>query len=149
MVESWKGDAKGMLVFVGLHIISQFSAYNIEIVDWSILRCGCGIARIVRPEYSAGIAGHLSLLSRKYLSRTFYPIEWVQTFNPVQLVRPHRTVHSTYFRRLGQRALVLESGHQSDLRAISNIATTVGASLPKGCSPTLQPPQAGTYSCIL
>ena len=44
MVESWKGDADGMLVFVGLHTTSHTSAYNLEIVDWSLLCRGRSIA---------------------------------------------------------------------------------------------------------
>jgi hypothetical protein len=73
MVESWKGDAEGMLLFVSLQITSHTSAYDLEIIDWSILCCSRGIARIVCPEYSAGLAGHRSLLSRPNPSGTFYP----------------------------------------------------------------------------
>ena len=152
MVESWKGDADGMLVFVRLQTTSHTSAYNIETVDRSILCRGCSITRIVRPEYSAEFAGHLILLSRAYLSATFYPTKWIPGSHPVELVRPYPTFHTTYVGRFGQRALVHEPCHQSDLRPIGDIATAVGASLSQGCLPrlpTLQPPQAGTYSCLL
>ena len=89
MVESWKGDADKVLVFVSLHCISHTSTYNLEFVDWCVLCYGCGIARIVRPEYRAEPAGHLSVLSSTYLSATFYPTEWLPTFHPVELVQPH------------------------------------------------------------
>jgi hypothetical protein len=52
--ESWKGDADGMLVFVGrprrLHLQC---GYNIENVDWFVFCCRCSIARSDRPGYSA------------------------------------------------------------------------------------------------
>jgi hypothetical protein len=149
MVESWKGDADGMLVFVRLQTTSHTSAHNLETVDWSILCRGCSITRIVRPEYSAELAGHVIFLSRAYLSATFYPTKWIPGSHPVELVRPYPTFHTTYVGHLGQRALVHEPCHQPDLRPIGDIATAVGASLSKGCLPTLQPSQAGTYSCLL
>jgi hypothetical protein len=99
MVESWKKDADRMLVFVGLQTTSHTSAYNLEIVDWYILCCGRGFACGVRPEYSAEPAGHLSLLSRTYLS--VFSTEWVPSFYPVELVRPHQAIHSTYVGCLG------------------------------------------------
>ena len=129
MVESWKGDADGMLIFVGLSTTSNTSAYNLENTDWSILCCSCGIARSVRPEYSAKPAGYLSVLSRTYLSARFYPTKRVPSSHPVELVRSHPTVLTTYIERLGQRALVLESDHQSDLCHVGDIATAVGATL--------------------
>ena len=88
MVESWKGDAEGMLTFVGLHTTSHTSTYNLEIVDWSLLCRGRSIACGVYPGYPAELAGHLSFLSRTYLSAIFYPAEWVQTFHSFKLVRP-------------------------------------------------------------
>ena len=149
MVESWKGDADGMLVFVRLQTTSHTSSYNLETVDRSILCRGCSITRIVRPEYSAELAGCFIFLSRAYLSATFYPTKWIPTSHPVELVRPYPTVYTTYVGRLGQRALVHEPCRQSDLRPIGNIVTAVGASLSEGCLPTLQSPQTSTYSCLL
>jgi hypothetical protein len=96
MVESWKGDAEGMLTFVGLQTTSHTSAYNLEIVDWSLLCRGRSIASSVYPGYSAELAGHLSLLSRTYLSAIFYPAEWVPTFHSFELVRPHPAFFSAY-----------------------------------------------------
>lgn len=128
-MESWKGDAEGMLTFVGLQTTSHTSAYNLEIVDWSLLCRGRSIACSVRPGYSAELAGHLSFLSRTYLSAIFYPAEWVTTFHSFKLVRPHQAFFSAYIERLGKRTLVFESCHQSVLRPIGDIATTVGTSL--------------------
>ena len=53
MVECWKGDAEGMLVFVSHQTIPLTSAYNLEVVDWSLLCCGRRITRIITPNYSA------------------------------------------------------------------------------------------------
>jgi Family of unknown function (DUF6535) len=101
MVDIWKGDADNILVFVGLQTTSHTSAYNVEFVDWCILCYGRGITHIIRPEYSAELAGHLSFLSRANPSATFYPTDWVTAFHPVELVQPHRAIHSAYVRRLG------------------------------------------------
>ena len=111
MVESWKGDAEGILTFVCLQTASHTSAYNLEILDWSILCRGRSIACGVCPGYSAELAGHLSFLSRTYLSTIFYPAEWVPTFHPFKLVRPHRAFFSAYIGCLGQRTLVFKSRH--------------------------------------
>jgi hypothetical protein len=80
MVEGWKVDADGMLTFVSLWTTSSTSAYDVEIVDWSILCCGRHISFSVYPEYSAKHARYLSVLSRKYLA-IFHPVELVQ-FQP-------------------------------------------------------------------
>ena len=149
MVESWKGDAEGMLIFVRLQTTSHTSAYNLEIVDRFILCCSRGIARTVRPESPAEPTGHLIFLPRKYLSATFYPTKWVPNSHPVELIRPHSTVHSSRVGRLGQRALVYESGHQSDLRPIGDIDTAMGASVRKSCQPPLFPSQTSTHSHFL
>ena len=89
MVESWKGDADKILIFVGLPFTSYTAANNVEISDWCILCYGCSIARDVCPEYCAEPAGHLSLLSCSYPSAAFYPTEWLPTFYSIELVQPH------------------------------------------------------------
>ena len=129
MVESWKGDAEGMLTFVGLQATFHTSAYNLEIVDRSLLCCGRCITRFICPDYSTQPAGHHVVLSCTYLSAIIYPTEWISTPHPLKLDRPYRAIRSAYIRHLGQRALVYESRHQSVLRFISNIATAVGTSL--------------------
>ena len=85
MVEGWKGDADKILIFVGLHATSYTFTYNVEFVDWCILCHSRGIARSVGPKYAAEFAGHLSLLSRTYLSA----IERLPTSHPVELAQPH------------------------------------------------------------
>ena len=77
MVESWKGDAEGMLLFVSRQTTSYTSPYNV-ISDWSILCCGCDIAPNLPPEHSAEPASHFKLLSCVYLSAN----EWVATSLP-------------------------------------------------------------------
>ncbi len=129
MVESWKGDAEGMLVFVSLHAASHPSAYNVHIIVWSLLCRGRGIARTVRPGYAAEFAGHLSFLSRTNLPAIGYPTEWVTAFHPLELVRPHPAILPAYVERLGQWVLVYESRHQFDLRPSSDDVTAMGASL--------------------
>ena len=129
MVESWKGDADGMLTFVGLQTTSYTSAYNLQILDWSLLCRGRSIACGVYPGYSAELAGHLSFLSRTYLSAVFYPAEWVPAFHSFHLDRPHPTFFSAYIECVGKRTLVFEPRHQSLLRPISDIAAAVGTSL--------------------
>ena len=86
MVESWKGDADNILVFVGLSFTSYTAADNVLFLDWCILCYGCSIACIVCPEYCAEPAEHLSLLSSTYLPTAFYPTEWLPTFYSVELV---------------------------------------------------------------
>ena len=129
MVKSWKGNADRMLTSVGLQITSHTSAYNRQILDWSLLCCGRGIACSVYPGYSAKLAGHLSFLSRTYLSAIFYPTGWLTTFHSFNLVRPHQAFFSAYIECLGKRTLVFEPRHQSVLRPIGDIAPAVGTSL--------------------
>jgi hypothetical protein len=129
MVESWKGDADGMLTFVGVQTTSHTSAYDLELVDWSLLCCGRGITLIIRPNYSAQSAGHLIILSRANLSAITYPAEWISTPHTVNPGRPSRAIRSAYIRRLGQWTLVLKSCPQSDLRPVGDIDTAVGAPL--------------------
>jgi len=129
MVEGWKGDAEGMLTFVGLQTTSHTSAYNLQIVGWSLLCRGRSIACSDYPGYSAELAGHLSLLSRTYLSAIFHTAEWVPTFHPFTLVRPRPALFPAYIGYLGKRTLDFESCHQSVLRPIGDIATAVGTSL--------------------
>jgi hypothetical protein len=131
MVESWKRDADGILAFVSVQTTSHTSAsaYDLKIVDWSLLCCDRDITLIDRPDYSAQSTGHLIILPRAYLSAIIYPTEWISTPHPVKLGRPSRAIRSAYIRRLGQWALVLKSRHQSGLRPMCDIDTAVGASL--------------------
>ena len=68
MVESWKGDADGMLVFVSFQITtSGTSAFDLQIIDWSLLCRDRDFVICVSPGYSAPVG----LLSRIYLPATF------------------------------------------------------------------------------
>ena len=129
MVEGWKGDAEGMLTFVGLQITSHTSAHNLGIVDGSLLCRSRSIACSVYPGYSAEPAGHLSFLSRTYLSAILYPAEWLPTFHSYNLVRPYSAFFPALIECLGERTLVSESCGQSVLRPIGDIAIAVGTSL--------------------
>ena len=72
MVESWKGDADGMLVFVGIQTTtSATSAFNVEILDWSLLCGNRDFAISIYLRYSAELAKHVSFLSRIYLPAIF------------------------------------------------------------------------------
>src|SRR5882757_10040780 len=89
MVESWRTDIEAMLTFVGLQTTSHTSAYNLQILDWSLLCRGRNIACSDYPGYSAEPTGHLSFLPRTYLSAILHTAEWVPTFHSFNLVRPH------------------------------------------------------------
>jgi Family of unknown function (DUF6535) len=148
MVESWKGDADGMLVFVRFCPIFRTFAYNAGIVDWFIFRCCCRTARNICPGHSAELAGHLSFLSRTYLSAAL-GIERNTSHYPLVPVRSHPAIFSTYIISLGQRVLVLEPLYQPYLRAVVDLASTMGTSLSQGRLPTAKPSQASTNSRIL
>ena len=72
MVEDWKADADGILIFVrlesnlGIHI-------NSVIIDWSILRCCCNLDITVNSRHPTEPTGHLQLLPRKHLSGDHKP----------------------------------------------------------------------------
>ena len=129
MVKSWKGNADRMLTSVGLQTTSHTSPYNLQSLDWSLLCRGRSIARSIYPGYSAELTGHLSFLSRTYVSAILYSTGWVPTFHSFNLVRPHQALFSAHIECLGKRTLVFKSRHQSVLRPISDIATAVGTSL--------------------
>src|SRR6267154_6744269 len=74
-----------------------------KILDWSLLCRGRSIACSVYPGYSAEPAGHLSFLSRTYLSAIFHTAEWVPTFHSFNLVRSHQALFSAFTECLGKR----------------------------------------------
>src|SRR6267154_5863880 len=103
MVKSWRTDIEAMLTFVSLQTTCHTSAYKLEIVDLSLLCRGRSIACSVYPGYSAQPAGHLSFLSRTYLSAIFHTAEWVPTFHSFNLVRSHQALFSAFTECLGKR----------------------------------------------
>jgi len=148
MVESWRRDADGILVFVGLCVISRTFTYNAVIVDWVVLSCRWGPAHNVCPGHSPELAGNLGLLSCTHLSAAL-TIERNSSYCPLDPVRSHPAIFSTYMVRLGQRTLVLEPLYQSYLRPGGEHATTMGTSLSQARLPTAKPSQASTHSHIL
>lgn len=68
-VESWKGDADGILVFVSTHLLSCFTSRS-RITDWSLLSRGRDTASGLHSEPPAELSGCLSILPRERLSTT-------------------------------------------------------------------------------
>jgi hypothetical protein len=59
-VESWKADAKGILIFVRLYLSSRFEPYaDSMVIDWSIFRCCCIVYLSVHSGPQAEPTGHL------------------------------------------------------------------------------------------
>ena len=69
MVERWKADADGILIFVssGITLSYTTACINHKITDWFVL-CICGYAsRSIRPGPQARSPRDLRILSRKYI----------------------------------------------------------------------------------
>ena len=68
MAESWKGDAEGILVFVGAHLLFCALLVDSRATDWSLLRrcrdTGFGLHSGPPAEFS----GHFSVLPCEHLS---------------------------------------------------------------------------------
>ena len=58
MVESWKADADGILIFVRLSSDLVLHADSM-VIDWSILRCCRNVDLGVNTGYSTESSGHL------------------------------------------------------------------------------------------
>jgi hypothetical protein len=67
MVENWKADADGILIFVRLSFNIVLHADS-SVIDWSILRCCRNLDLSFNSGYSTKPTGHLQFLPRKYLS---------------------------------------------------------------------------------
>ena len=111
MVERWKADADGILIFVssGSTLCYTTACINHKIIDWFVL-CICGdVSRSICPRPHARSPRDLRILLRKYIPTVRRP----QRF---QYIHPlHSTQTSCLFsevRCLGQLALVFELGHQ-------------------------------------
>ena len=70
MVENWKADADGILIFVRLYppILCFTPTQNSTAIDWSLLRCRRNVDLSLHSGYSAEPTGHLQLLPRQHLS---------------------------------------------------------------------------------
>jgi hypothetical protein len=68
IVENWKADADGILIFVRLYLLISCSWADSMVIDWSIFGC-CRILDLsVDSGYSREPTGYLQFLPRKYLS---------------------------------------------------------------------------------
>ena len=70
MVESWKGDAEGILVFVSARLLSCALLADTRVADWSFLCRCCVTAFGLHSEPPAGLSGHFSVLPREHSSAT-------------------------------------------------------------------------------
>ncbi|KAH9045868.1 hypothetical protein EDB83DRAFT_1549519 [Lactarius deliciosus] len=78
MVEGWKADADGILIFVRHRISTLCTASHPSLVDWFVLCC-CRVVDLgVHPGHSTEPSGHFQLLSRKYLPDSRQ--SWIQHF---------------------------------------------------------------------
>ena len=142
MVEDWKADADGILIFVrlesslGIHI-------NSVIIDGSILRCCCNFDLTVNSRHPTEPTGHLKFLPRKYLSRYHQPKSL--EFSPC-LTTPFL---SSKLRNLGEFTLVLELDDQPHLCFTCDLPATMGSKVPQGHFVALQSRQASTDPCVL
>ena len=69
MVEDWKADADGILIFVRLYSLSSNLVLHADsmVTDWSILRC-CRIVDLgVYSGYSTEPTGYFQFLSLEHL----------------------------------------------------------------------------------
>ena len=142
MVEDWKADADGILIFVCLS--SNLGVYvNSVIIDGSILRCCCNIDLTINSRHPAEPTGHLKFLPRKYLSRYHQPksLEISPCFST--------SILSSKLRNLGEFTLVLELGDQSHLCFTCDLPTAMGSKIPQGHFVALQSRQESTDPCVL
>jgi hypothetical protein len=68
MTDRWQKDGDGILIFVSPYLGLNAGVANVNIVDRLIFCCPRSIARDLRSRAQAKFAGHLCILSRKYLS---------------------------------------------------------------------------------
>ena len=72
MVEDWKADADGILIFVRLSSNRVLYA-NLMALDWLILCCCRNVDLSVHPRPATEPTRHLQLLPCEYLSRNDQP----------------------------------------------------------------------------
>ena len=149
MTENWKGDADGILIFVGRHSTCHASTrVYLEAKDWFILCRRRGIRRSIRSGPQAKFPGHFSVLPRKHFPspRRF---EWYPGHYPP---RPSQSVYPILPANLccmGQLALVSQLTHQSHMCTFGDIIATMGASVHEGHPDTTRSTQTSTYSRVL
>ena len=145
MVENWKADADGILIFVRLlfETLCVSNADSIMVIDWSILCCCCIVNFSVDSGHPTEPTEHLQFLPREYLSG--YDQSKCFEFPPY-FPTP---ILSAKLRSLGQRALVLEFGDKTYLCSACNVAAAMGTKIPQGHSDALQSTQACTDPFVL
>ena len=90
MVESWKGDAEGILVFVST-ILSCALLVDSRVVDRSFLRRCCVTTFGLHSNPPVELSGHFSVLPREHLSATLEG-KRVTGHPPAIVARPHSPV---------------------------------------------------------
>ena len=142
MVEDWKADADGILIFVRLE--SNPEVYiNSVVIDGSILRCCCNLNLNVNSRHPTEPTGYRQLLPRKYLLRNHQPKRF--QFPPCF---PTPVLSTTVY-SLGKRSLVLELGDQPHLCVTCDLPATMGSKIPQGHFVALQSRQESTDPCVL
>jgi len=145
MTENWKGDADGILIFVGPYsTCTTLTQIEPETEDWFILRRCRSICYGIRPGPQAKFPGDLSVLPRKHLSNP----QWLpDRYSPLTFRSDH--VFSADLRRMGQLTLVSQLGHQSHMRTFGHITPAMGPSVHEGHPDTIQSTQTSTDPGVL
>jgi len=122
--------------------------YDLQGVDWFILRRSGDVGRSIGSGPSAKLPGYLRILPRKHLS-TPCQFKWNPRSHSRLTSRSIHAILSTEICRLGQLSLVPELGHQPYLRAVGDVTAAMGTSVYESHPATVQPTQAGTDQGVL
>jgi len=149
MIENWKGDADGILIFVSRYSTCRASTHiHPELEDRFILCRRRSISRCVRPGPQAELPGHLSVLPCKHLSN---PRRFERLPGPYSPLTP-QSVHpifSTNLCHMGQLTLVSQLAHQSHMRTFGHITPAMGPSVLEGHPDTIRSTQTSTDPGVL
>ena len=140
MVESWKADADGILIFVRLYRLLCSKPVQI-VIDRFILCCRCVVDLSVDSRYSTEPTGRVQFLPREHISGSFRP----KSIHPFYFPTP---IFSTKLCRLGKRTLVLEFSYQSYLCFTRDPVTTMGTKISQGHSVAICSSQASSNPCV-
>ena len=142
MAKRWKDEADKVFLFVSVYIRCRTS-HTHERVMLSVDRFVCCRRRVfdhgVNSNYPTKPTEYLQLLSCKHPERIYSPE--FKSYLPFST-----TILSTDIWHLGQCTLVLELGHQLDMRYSRKFTTAMGTEIPRGDSATfkLQSTQASS-----
>ena len=140
MVESWKADADGILIFVRLYRLLCSKPVQI-VIDRFILCCRCVVDLSVDSRYSTEPTGRVQFLPREHISDSSQP----KFIHPYCFSTP---IFSTELCHLGERPLVFELGDQSYLCSVRHIATAMGKKISQGHSVAIRSSQASANPCV-